>query len=49
MAFRLFANTFSKLSLADDSKERAQQPPLEVLAFAHNHDVNVGRPIGLPR
>ena len=38
-----------QLSLADNPKERAEQPPLEVLALAHNHDVHFGRPIGLPR
>ena len=38
-----------QLSLADDPKERAEQPPLEVLALAHNLDVDFGRAVGLPR
>jgi hypothetical protein len=36
-----------QLSIADNPKERAEQPPLEVLALAHN--IHVGRPVGLTR
>ena len=38
-----------QLSLANDPKECAEQSALEVLALALNHDVYVGRAVGLPR
>ena len=38
-----------QLSLANDPKECAEQSPLEILSLAHNHDVYVGRAVGLTR
>src|SRR5882724_5971442 len=47
--FQALCEHLLQLSLADNPKERAEQPPLEVLALAHNDDVHISRPIGLPR
>ena len=38
-----------QLALADETKECAEHSPLEILSVAHNHDVYVGRAIGLAR
>src|SRR3954468_25028696 len=38
-----------QVALADRPEEGAEQPPLQVLALADDRDVDVGRPVGLPR
>ena len=39
---RLFQNAF-----ANGPEHQAEQPPLEVLAFAHNDDINIGCAISM--
>src|SRR5262245_44182314 len=46
--FQGLSKRLLQVPLADNSKEDADGPPLKVLALAHNLDVHVGRPVGLP-
>ena len=41
---RLFQNPS-----ADGSQHEAERPSLDILALAHDHDINVGRAVGLTR
>jgi hypothetical protein len=47
MALTEFSNAFSKTRMPTVPPHQAEHPSLEVLAFAYDDHVNVGRAVGL--